>query len=622
MDRRFLRYYNDELTFIREMAGEFAAAYPKVAGRLGLESTGKEQCPDPFVERLLEGFAFLAARVQLKFDAEFPRAAQAIMDTVCPGFLAPLPAMGVVELRPDYSDGALAEGFKVARGTELRAHKARDENTACRFTLAHDLTLWPLEITEARYYSKDAGLLNLPSSAQSEAAIAMTLRCPLDLPLSELPVDHLDFYIRGSDALPDRLLEQLFAQLKVVGSRLHQDHRSYASIPGVTIERLGYRSEESLLPTQQRAFEGYRLLREYFAFPERFHFFRICGVRQLFAHLDGAAGEVILSLHKAEAMLENRVDPHTFVFNCSPVINLFRRRADRVQVRDAFSEYPVIIDKTHTLDYEVYSVEEVTGFGEQSDIRLEFQPFYMARDTGQQARAYFTTRRAPRVLNARERAFGRTSSYTGSEVYLSLVDTQATPFPREIKELSVITRATNRHLPIRLSKGGSRGDFAPPEGPIDGAYLLAGPTAPIASHAEGEFTWRLISHLSLNYLSLTDTSPEEGASALRGLLKLYAPEDRAELRQQLKGVLSLACTPITRRLPVPGPITFGRGLELTLRLDEQVFEGRGIFVLGSVLERFFQKYVAINSFTETVIRSEQRGEVTRWPLQTGTKHPL
>jgi len=616
VDKRFLKYYRDELAFIRELGAEFAQSHPKIAGRLGIDHAGKDECADPFVERMLEGFAFLTARVSLKLDAEFPRASQGLLETVLPQYLSPVPSMAIAQVEPDFDDSNLAAGYPVKRGTDLRCHKARDEYTACRFRTAHDVTLWPIRITQARYLTKDIGILNLSQGKRAPAAFLLRLECAQDIPFNQLDLDHLDLYVRSDGGTTSRILEQLFARAVHVGFRTPKNSNSLQLFPADGhFLRIGYTKEESLLPNTPQMFEGYRLLREYFAFPERFNFVRINGLRSLLSRFEEHELELVVTFDQQEPMLEQRLDEDTFQLNCTPIINLFRQRTDRIQLTDRYSEYPVIVDKTHSLDYEIFSINKVTGFGDQSDIRLDFQPFYLTRDTSTKHRAYYTLRRARRVLSSREKTYGKVSSYTGSEVYMSLVDTQQAPFPREIRELSVEALCTNRHLPIHINRGNARGDFVPLEGPIAKTVILDGPTEPIASLVEGDLAWRLISHLSLNYFSLSDN--EGGATALRNLLKLYAFEERPELAQYIDGLHSIQTYPINRRLPIADVVTFGRGLEVTVTFDETQFEGTGIFVFGSILDFFFRKYVSLNSFTETVIVSEQRGEIKRWPLQIG-----
>ena len=292
-------------------------------------------------------------------------------------------------------------------------------------------------------------------------------------------------------------------------------------------------------------------------------------------------------------------------------------------------------DRNRPFDFEIYQLVSVTGYGETPDQERPFLPFYRARDTDLETSAFFTLHRVPRLFSDRERLSGRRSSYAGTDAYLSIVDGDMAPFRTDLRQLGIRALCTNRHLPIQMAKGIGRTDFTMDlSAPVGAIRILEGPTLPCPSLvlagqnpekpqlASGRFSWRLISHLSLNYLSLLDSSSETGADALRDMLRLYAdPIDRQVLKQ-IDGLRSVRFQPIVRRVEAPGPITFARGLELTVLFDETAFAGQGVFILGAVLERFFAKYVSLNSFTETVITTQQRKEIMRWPIQMGRRQML
>ncbi len=621
MDKRFLKYYNEELQYIRELAGEFATQYPKIAGRLALDLEGKEVCPDPFVERLLEGFAFLAARIQLKYDAEFPHFTQFLFESVYPNYLSPIPSMAVVQIEPDLNETGLAEGYRVPRGTSIRSNLGRGEKTACEYKTAHDLDLWPLRIVEAQYYTRDIGVLNLKGNPKAKAAIRIRLESTADLNFKDLAVSHLDFYIRGTDEFPVKVYEQIFAHgVECVVRSADDPTKLSETLPKDAIERVGFEENQALLPSGPRGFEGYRLLREYFNFLQRFLFFRLSGLSAVSKLAEVNRLDIILLLDNQELALEGRIDEGTFELFCTPVVNLFSKRTDRIPLSNQFPEFHVVPDKTRSLDFEVFHIEEVKGLGTRTEEQQEFRPFYMARDADKESGAFFTTKRTPRVLTAKEKKFGKSSSYLGSEIYISLVDASAAPYRSDLNQLSLVALCTNRHLPMGMTVGVGRTDFSMELGaPHVAIRCLSGPTAPQPSYAEGEIAWRIISHLSLNYLSIVDTNASEGSVALRELLKLYCNIADLESKKQIEGVRSVQSRPIVRRVETPGPIAFGRGLEISVLFDENFFEGTGTFVLGAVLERFFAKYVSINSFTETVIQSQQRGEVMRWPAKVGKR---
>ncbi len=618
MDERLLAYYNSELRHVREMAGEFAREFPKIAGRLALDRDAKEICPDPYVERLLEGFAFLAARVHLKLDAEFPRFTQALLETVYPHYLAPVPAMGVARFEPDPREPGPEDGFLLERGTALRS---KGEETPCQFRTAHELRLWPLRITNSRYYTRDVVTLELPGSLDAKAALTVSLQTNAGKMIRELKLDRLPIFIRGGDEIPISIYEQIFARGTHVILQPPKGYGQFQEIlPAATIRRVGFHEEEALLPKGPRSFEGYRLLKEYFACPQRFLFFELSGLASAFQQCDTDRLDIIIALRTAEPKLDNRVDANTFALFCTPVINLFPKRLDPILISDRFSEFHIAPERMRPIDFEVYQIEEVVGVTAKANEEQRFEPFYRARSDDGHSGAYYTVHRTPRVLTAKEKKFGAISSYAGSEVFISLVDARAAPYPRQLNQLNVAALCTNRHLPIQSPISVEEADLVTElYSPIASIRWAAGPTVPIASTAEGDPAWRIISHLSLNYLSLLDAKDGQGATALRELLKLYVnPNDVFTLRQ-IDGIRSAVSRPIVRRVATPGPLTFARGLEIIVTMDEEAFEGSGIFVLGAVLAQFFARYVSINSFTETVIVSQRRGEIMRWPNLIGKR---
>jgi len=617
MDERLLAYYNSELRHVREMAGEFAREFPKIAGRLALDREAKEVCPDPYVERLLEGFAFLAARVHLKLDSEFPRFTQTLLETIYPHYLCPVPSMGVARFEPDPRDPGPEDGFLLEKGTALRS---QSEDTPCRFRTAHDIRLWPLKIADSRYYTRTLPELEIPGGLEAKAAILIRLQTTGDKKLKELKLDRLPIFIRGADEIPIWIYEQIFGRGSHVILRPPKGESPFRVIlPASTIRRIGFREEEALLPRGPRSFEGYRLLKEYFACPQRFLFFELTGLDSAVQQCDGDKLEILITLGSAEPKLDNRLDANSFALFCSPVVNLFQKRLDPILISDRFAEFHIVPERTRPIDFEVYQIQEVQGVAAKTNEEQRFEGFYLARDDARSG-AYYTVHRMPRVLTAKEKKFGSVSSYAGSEVFISLVDAKAAPYKRELSQLNITALCTNRHLPIQLPVSIGETDLATElYSPVGSIRWIAGPTIPVASIAEGDPAWRTISHLSLNYLSLLDAKDGQGAVALRDLLKLYVnPNDVFTLRQ-IDGIRSAVSKPIVRRVASTGPLTFARGLEIRVAMDEEAFEGSGIFILGAVLAEFFARYVSLNSFTETVIISQRRGEVMRWPNLIGKR---
>ena len=624
MDPRLLNYYNQELQFVRESGAEFAAEYPKIASRLGIDVF---ECADPYVERLFEGFALLAARIQLKLDAEFPKLTQNLLQMVCPHYLAPQPSMAVVEFSPDLTEGALAEGFTLPRKTLLQSLLGKGEQTRCTFATADEVTLWPIKLTKANYFLRDVAALGLPDHPSVKAAIILRLESTAGLKFNQLALEQLRVFIRGASDVPMRIYEQMLSgavaiAVRPTGSKSNWDVQFGKS----KVRPYGFEDSQALLPYGPRSFQGYRLLQEYFSFPERYMFAELNELGPAVKRCDSESIEIAILLDRGDPQLANRVDASHFSLFSVPAINLFDKRADRIHLSDRESEFQVMPDRTRPLDFEVYEVREVRGYGTSNDRDQEFKPFYSVNDftTDHRDRAYYAVTRRPRMLSGKSRQYGPRSSYVGSESFLTLVDANEAPYSHQLRQLSVETLCTNRDLPLQMPIGIGDSDFSlEVSAPVQSIRCLVGPTKPAASksYQKGQTTWRLISHLSLNYLSLID-SQSGGASALRELLSLYSDTNNVLTNKQIDAVRSVESKPVTRPITSSGPLSFGRGLEVTLTLDESGFEGTGAFLLAAVLNHFFAKYVSINSFTETVFRTTERGEVMRWPGKMGRRHAL
>jgi type VI secretion system protein ImpG len=611
MDPRLVRYYNEELRHLREMGAEFARQFPKIASRLGMEGL---EVTDPYVERLLEGFAFLAARIQLKIDAEFPRFTQRLLEILYPQFVQPIPSMLVAQVQPELGDAALAAGVTMPRGTVLTAQPGRAGATSCEFRTAHELRLWPLELTQAEYFTHaaDLPLAALPAWRRYRAGLRLRLRATAGVDLSALALDALRVHCTGVDDLAFRLHALVCGHaLGVLVLPARRAAGWHEAIDGECIRAAGFDDDEALLPQSLRGFEGYRLLQEYFAFPQRFLFFDVDGLGDALRRHGGDEVDVIVLLSKADPALQQAVDASALALHCVPAINLLERRCDRIQVTSEVSDFHVVPDRTRPMDFEVHSLLDVTGYGTGVQAEYKFLPFYQAFHTEPRHHgAYYALRRQPRLLSEHQQREGPRSSYLGTEVYLSLVDADEAPYPGELRQVGVRALCTNRDLPLLMPVGGARGDLTTSLAiPVKSIRIVKGPSRPQSAAREGDAPWRLVNQLSINHLSLVDVDEHQGAAALREMLRLHVPPgDTASLRQ-VDGLRSMTVTPVVRRLPFDGPITFGRGLELQLEIDDLAFEGASAYLLGCVLERFLARHVSLNGFVVMRVHSSGRGEI-------------
>ncbi|WP_017347175.1 type VI secretion system baseplate subunit TssF [Pantoea sp. A4] len=622
MDTKLLDYYNRELAWLREMGAEFAERYPKVAGRLGMRGI---DVADPYTERLMEGFAFLTSRVQLKMDAEFPRFSQHLLEMIAPNYLAPMPSMAIAELHPDMSKGDVGNGFCVARGTRLENVALKQKGVYCAFTTAQDVVLHPLSIqhVELGGVPVDAPLSRMGiDTREAASALRIRLACDEKVQLQHLRADDLMFCLCGPDIEASGLLELLLAHGIGQYCQTREEEPQQLLLADDALRQEGFAPEQALLPDEMRNFSGYRLMQEYFAFPQRFQFISLHGLKPL-QRISPQAREfdIIILLDKREVALERVVDASHLALNCTPVINLFPQQARRERFNESRNEYHLVVDALKPLDFEIFSVDRLVASGH--NVEREFRPFWSSysRDEGNYG-AYFAVRRESRRLSEQAHRYGTRTGYVGSEVFVSLVDEAQSPWADGLETFSAEVMCTNRDLPLLLAQP-DRASFALPSSmPVANTTLRKGPTMPRPSLAEGYSTWRLISHLQMNYLSLLEQEEGKASGVLRQMLGLYANLAEAQIARQIEGIRRCTLRPVNRRVPEPGPIVFARGISIELQVDEQAFSGISPWVLGSVLDQVFSRLVSINSFTELSMTSQQRGQVGIWRRRSGKRSLL
>ena len=621
MDPRLLRYYNEELRHLREMGAEFAQQFPKIASRLGVEGL---EVADPYVERLLEGFAFLAGRIQLKIDAEFPRFTQRMLEIVYPQFLAPTPAMLIAQVNPDLADAGLANGVTLARGSVMHSQAGAGAATACEFRSAHELTMWPLEITQVEYFTQaaDLPLAAVPEWRRYRSGLRLRVRTTAGSDFSQIALRDLRLHCSGIDDVAYRLHELVCGHaLGVLVMPAQRPATWHEAIDADCIEPAGFSDDEALLPQSLAGFQGYRLLQEYFAFPQRFLFFDLCDIGQALRGHGGHEVDIVILFSRLDNALLQAVDKASLALNCVPAINLLERRCDRIHVNGDSSEFHVVPDRTRPMDYEVHSITEVLGYGTGTHSEWRFLPFYNAFHTEDRSHnAYYSVKREPRLLSQTQQREGTRTAYIGTEIYLSVVDSDEAPYSEDLRQLGVRALCTNRDLPVLIRLGDTKGDLTLAQtAPVKSIRVVKGPSRPSSALREANLAWKLINQLSLNHLSLTDADAEHGAAALRSILRLYAPTGDAGAQRQVDGLRSVKLQPVVRRLPMPGPITFGRGVEVKVEVDDLSFEGASAFLLGCVLERFVARHVSLNSFTQMRLHSPARGDILLGRPRCGTR---
>ena len=606
-------YYERELLFIREEAQQFAAQYPAAAGRLLLEPNGSI---DPHVERLIESFALLTGRIQKKIDDDFPELTDALLGVLYPHYLAPIPSMTMVQFEAEPAN-AKPEGIHIESGTRL--HTQKIDGCECRFRTCYPTTLWPLQITNARLQSLPlSGGLQPPSGAV--AALRIEVTCRGQLRLADLQLDALRVYLNGADEIVARLYGLIFNNTIAVELRSLDENlaaKTVALRPNDCLRHVGYGKDDGLLPYPPQSFLGYRLLTELFSFPYKFHFVDFAGWQQAAKQQFGRHAEIVLYLDASLDGLEQEIEADNFLLGCCPAVNLFEKTAEPIKITHTQSSYRVRPDVHHPLETEVYSVDTVTSVDPKSKTR--FQPFYGIRHKSPWNR--------DRDENAYWYAQRRQSMHdgdAGTDVELCLVDGNFDPRTPTDSIIVARTTCTNRDLPVRLQQAGSAVRFQLETAvPVKAIRCIRPPTAPRRPPVGRQAYWRLISHLTLNHLSLT--SGEEGRDALKEILRLYEFSETEEgsrsaavNRRLVDGINALQTRRTVGRVDASLPAGFCRGLEVTVELDPQKYVGTGTYLFASVLERFLGLFTSINSFSQLVLRFKGNDEIVKkWPPRAG-----
>jgi type VI secretion system protein ImpG len=610
MSDDLLPYYNRELSFIRHLAADFAEAHPKIAGRLRL---GPDSSEDPHVERLIEAFAYLSARLRLKLEDEFPEITESLLGILYPHYQAPIPSMSIIQLELDPEQNELTTGYTVARHQMLETEPIQGE--PCRFRTCYPVTLWPIELRAAEMRRPPFQAPVTPHAREAAAVLRLVLNCRAKaLPFSALTLPALRFFLKGQAQHIYLLYELIFNNTIELALANAPDDPDFVLLDRDCIRPVGFERDEGLLPYTPRSFPGYRLLSEFFTFPQKFLFFDLAGLSPKLLSRIGNQLEVYFYLKETNPDLEQNVSADTFRLGCTPVVNLYSQRAEPIQLTHTDFEYRVVPDARRPLAHEVYAVERVVASSPAGE-EVEYQPFFSVKHAAEE-------RDAPTFWYAARRPAERVEGQVdlGTEVYLSLVDLNFRPSGPADWTLSVEATCLNRDLPRRLPFGGNQPRLQLSEGGalVSRIVCLTAPTRTFRPALRQGALWRLVSHLSLNHLSLVDEGDK--AHALREILKLYDFADSPETRKMIDGVLSVRSRRAVGLVRTGAAGAFCRGVEVAVQFDEQRFAGSGLFLFASVLERFFGLYCSVNSFTKLIATTKGRdGELRRWPPRMGDK---
>lgn len=589
-----LPYYQRELGYLRRAGAEFAGKYPKIGQRLEL---GLDASPDPHVERLIESFAFLTARLQLNIENEFPQIPSALLGMLYPQFLNPVPSMATARFAGGAAQDELADGFLVEKGSQLFAQTAG--GTECRFRTCYPVTLWPLVVEHAGFENA-YGYDFLDRDPLVVSVLRLRIATGLDS-LEAVQPECLRFFLGGERTSAYALYESLCCNLRGLAI-LPEGSKVPIHLPADSLRPVGFEDDEAVLPYPPNALPAYRLLQEYFSFPEKFLFVDIDGLK---VPQQGRYFDILLLLDRVPRS-DLVVDRDSFQLGCTPIINLFSKTTEPIRLNRQQTEYRLIPDVHRERSTEIHSIVRVSSASDYNDTTQTVSPLFSFDhdDQGRQQKSYWYA----------ERSYSANRDIGGTDVTLAFVDLDYNPQLPAADTVYAHTLCTNRVLAEQVPYGAEL-DIESAT-PVERIYCLTRPTPEIIPPLRGQTLWRLISHLSLNFLSLTEG--QASLEALREILRLYALREEASVDQAVMGIREMTCQQVVRRLGDEAWRGFCRGAEIGLTFDERFYVGNSAFLLASVLNRFFALYASVNGFTQLAIRSEQRDGVWKqWPPAAG-----
>ncbi|MGC2413993.1 MAG: type VI secretion system baseplate subunit TssF [Stellaceae bacterium] len=604
MSDALLPYYDRELNALRSLAAEFAATHPKIAGRLRL---APESVDDPHVARLLEGVAFLAARVHHRLDDEFPELTDALLGVLYPHYLAPFPSAAIAQFEPQPE---LSLPLRLPAGLAVETEPVQGET--CRFRTAWPLTLWPVEIENVRLAGLPLPAPPNPLAAGAVSVLRITLKCSsAQANFAQLGLDRLRVFLRGATNVSLPLYELLCAHAVSVAYAEGPADPSPVLLPASAIEPAGFGPEEALMPWPARSFSGFRLLSEYFALPEKFLFIDFSRMDGKTLLCNGNRLEIFVYLDRALPELERTIGADTLALGCSPIVNLFPQRCEPISLTHTDVEYRIVPDARRPTAVEVWQVErvrETRSDGASRPWRSFYRLTHGDPESGVPGGFYQLSRRAsPAPL-------------TGTEVYIGPNDPEFDPDAATDAVLSIDALCLNRDLPVALPFGGGHPELRLSEALPSVARLscLTAPTAPLRPPLRERRFWRLVSHLSLGHLSIVGGS--EGAEALREVLRLYDMRDSAETRAAIEGLIGVSAKPGSARVPGARAGAFCRGVDVTLEFEAGAWQSGGLYLLAAVLDRFLALHATVNSFVRSnaVLRGRS-GRAAAWPARAGMR---
>jgi len=608
MADELLPYYEKELAYIRQMGASFAKEHPKVAGRLGV---GTDTVEDPHVSRLIESFAYLNARIQHKLDDDFPELSDALLKVMFPHYQRPLPSTSIVQFTPDKEQ--LDAPYFIDRQTLLETEHFQGQN--CQFNTVYDTELAPCEVTEAT-------LIGAPFTTPGSNAIrgaSSVLKMVFNtfdktIPFNETNIHRLRLHLKGQTQHVHPLYQMLLSQCVNVVMTSGDNDDQPVFLTTRAINEVGFTPNEGMLPYPNASFQGYRLLTEFFAYPEKFMFIDIDTINDKLQTIDGDEMHLYFYFNSTHVELEHNINANHFLLGCTPVINLFSHDADPIKLDHTQHEYPVIPDVRRPVGLEIYSIDEVNAVSPDGE-QHRYLPLYGLNHTTQsdEHNAFWIAQRRQAKLGFQERD-------DGTDTFISLVDLAFNPNVPNDKTLLLKTQCSNRDLPEKLPFNLDHPKLQCVDGapPCEKIRCLTQPTRTIRPPLRDKARWRLISHLNLNHLSLTGR--DNPTEALKEILRLYDFKESSVTRALINSITHVVTRSISAPLVIDNRTCICRGMEVEVTIDSSQLTGSSAYLFASILDHFLGLYCSVNSFSRLLVKQKgKEGYLKKCPIRAGEK---
>lgn len=617
MHETLLPYYQRELEHLREGASEFGRRYPRVASRL-LFSGGESL--DPSVERLLEGVAFIAARVHRRVDDSFPELTETLLDTLAPQLLQPVPARFIAQARYAPDSGPPSAPIHLEAGTPLETFPipldSSGDSIACSFRTTRPFTVLPLNVRDAR--CQPLGVSPVAEAAVSCAyVLSVDIAGPDGAPPSAMALDGLSFFLGGDAGLTAATYDFLFRACAGVAIGPTKTGRFHVLDPSA-IEAEGFDDAMADAPNKKKTHVGHRILRNYFSFPQQFSFVRVSIPDHVMKDME-AEFSVHFLLNELRdldiAPLVNVSSLDIFHLNCVPVINLFQMKAEPIALNAASLEYRIEPDIRRPSVYQVQHVDggQILLRGAQL-VRRSIAPLFGAHV-------------GPDDGPTPQWVMRRTPGFDGAvDAMIRVVMTEGDREQIEAGTLMLDLTCSNRNLPLRASLTQTFGELRGVGVEALQFRSKTPPLRPIVPPIGDESLWRLISHLSLNHLSLLDGDGEP----LRDMLRLYASLGAGleaglalEHNRHIGALTKIERTQVQEIMGEGSKVAYIRGLEVKLSVDQDRLHAGSLVLFGGMLERFLSSYASVNSFTRSILCDSKDGHALKhWPARPGRRPTL